>query len=262
MRGGPFNAYQIRPGDPYELSRGEPIRCAPTGGAGAGANQLGASVVGWDPAVKEVGVDAGYAPVPNMLRAPDVAVGNVPNKPGWIQGAPSLAIEYADRGQEEGPLEEKIADLLEAGTQFVWVVRLVGPRRVEVHEPNKPMRTAFPGALLTAPGVLQNPVEVEALYDRDAAERATLTNLLQRHGYKDLESVLQEGRQEGQQKGQQEGALAHARRTLRRTLERRRIAIPSDLEARIDACRDVAELDAWQDRALDASRLEDVFFDP
>jgi hypothetical protein len=39
------------------------------------------------------------------------------------------------------------------------------------------MRTVHPGHRLTAPGVLKNPVLVEALYDRDEAERATLTHV-------------------------------------------------------------------------------------
>ncbi len=58
------------------------------------------------------------------------------------------------------------------------MVRLAGPRRVEVHQSGKKVRTVLPGGSLTAPGVLQNAVPVEALYDRDAAERATFTNPL------------------------------------------------------------------------------------
>jgi Uma2 family endonuclease len=183
---GPYRAEDIRPGDPYELSNGHRILCMPTGGRGSGPNRLGASVVGWDPAVKEAGVDTGYAPEEGMLRAPDVAVGNVPDEPGWVPGVPELAIEYADVGQKEEELQQKIRDLLGAGTKYLWVVRLTGPRRVEVHEPGKRMRTVSPGKTLSAPGVLKNPVRVEALYDRDEAERATLTNLLQRQGYQDL----------------------------------------------------------------------------
>src|SRR5947207_105959 len=89
---GSFRAEQVRSGEPYEISGGRLIYCAPTGGSGSGGNRLGASVVGWDPAVKEAGVDTGYSPKPSILRAPDVAVGNVPDKPGWVKGAPHLAI--------------------------------------------------------------------------------------------------------------------------------------------------------------------------
>jgi hypothetical protein len=43
------------------------------------------------------------------------------------------------------------------------------------------------------PGVLRNPVPVEALYDRRAAHRVTLRNLLQRQGYENLDAVRAEG---------------------------------------------------------------------
>src|SRR5690349_16230163 len=92
-------AEQIHSGDPYEISDGRLIYCAPTGGGGSIGNRLGASVVGWDPAVKEVGIDTGYSPKHTTLRAPDVAVGNVPDTSGWVKGAPHLAIEYADIGK-------------------------------------------------------------------------------------------------------------------------------------------------------------------
>ncbi|HXU32848.1 MAG TPA: hypothetical protein VN851_19935, partial [Thermoanaerobaculia bacterium] len=60
-----------------------------------------------------------YAPTPETLRAPDIAVGNVPNAPDWVQGAPPLAVEYADTGQDEKELAVKISELLAAGTQIV-----------------------------------------------------------------------------------------------------------------------------------------------
>ena len=57
---------------------------------------------------------------------------------------------------------------------------MTGPRRVEVHDKGRPMRLAKPGEDLLAPGILQNPVPVVALYDREAAYQAMLRNLLQR----------------------------------------------------------------------------------
>jgi Uma2 family endonuclease len=252
---GPFLAEQIRSGDPYELSRGHPIHCLPTGGSGSGPNGLGFSVVAWDPAVTEAGVDAGYAPEPDMLRAPDVAVGNVPSKPGWIPGAPRLAIEYADIGQDEEKLQEKIADLLAAGTEYLWVVRLTGPRRVEVHTQGEPPETMLPGQLLRAPGVLQNPLPVEALYDRSAAEQVTFTNLLQRRGYADLETVLRKGREEGREQGR----LDHARSALRRVLARRGLTLAAEHEARIAACQDLDMLDRWLDQALSVESAGEIF---
>ena len=50
--------------------------------------------------------------------------------------------------------------------------------------------------MLAVPGILRNPIPVEALYDRAAGHRATLSNLLQREGYDSLEAVRREGRQE------------------------------------------------------------------
>jgi len=194
---GPFVASQIPPGSRYELRDGHALYCAPTGGDGSTSVARGAQVLATDPAVKQAGIDAGYSFGPGDLRAPDIAVGNVPDRPGWIAGVPPLAVEYASVGQDEAKLAEKIADFLNAGTLWVWVVRLLGPRRVEVHARGEAMRVYGPGEELRAPGILQNPVLVEALYDETAAQEATLRNLLQRRGYENLDAVREEGLEEG-----------------------------------------------------------------
>jgi len=256
---GPFRAEHLRSGDSYELSNGHAVFCLPTGGSGSEPNRLGASVVGWDPAVKEAGVDTGYSPEPGVLRAPDVAVGNVPNKPGWVPGAPNLAIEYADVGQDEDTLKEKIADLLDAGTRYLWVVRLSGPRRVEVHERGKKVVTVLPGQVLAAPGVLKNAVPVEALYDRDEAERATLTNLLQRKGYEDLEAVLAKGRTEGRVEGRTEGRAEGLTAAVIAVLEARQIRIPKAVRERIERSSDAAELERWVRRAAVIQKAGELF---
>jgi len=211
---GPFRADSIRCGDPYELSDGHAIYVLPAGGRHANAKAVGTNVLTTDPDVADAGVDAGCSPEPGTLRAPDIAVGNVPAEPGWIQGVPPLAVEYADTGQDEAELRAKIDDLLRGGTKYLWVVRLAGPRRVEVYEQGKPMRVALPGEELRAPGVLRNPVKVEALYDREAAMQATLRNLLQRAGYGSLDDVRDEGRAEGEAKGKAEGLADAARRLV------------------------------------------------
>lgn len=113
---GPFRADQIRPGDPYELSDGHPIECMPGGGRNSRANLVGGLALGTDPDVEFAGFDTGFSPEPGMLRAPDLAIGNVPDTPGWVAGVPPLALKYADTGQEEAVLTQKIADLLGAGT--------------------------------------------------------------------------------------------------------------------------------------------------
>ncbi len=204
---GPFRADQIRSGDPYELSNGHAIHCMTTGGRGSRANLLGGSVLDSDPQVEEAGIDTGYSPSSDTLRAPDVAVGNVPDTPGWVQGAPPLAVEYADTGQDPKELDLKISELLAAGTQIVWVVHLTGPRRVEVFENGQERRIVRPGEELTAPGILRNPVPVTALYDREAAHAVTFRNLLERQGYRDLDEVRGEGRQEGQQQALRQAIL-------------------------------------------------------
>lgn|GEM_PF-1046722 len=149
-------------------------------------------------AVTSAGFDTGFATDEQTMRAPDIAVGHVPDEPGWVNGVPPLAVEYADLGQDEADLQLKIRTLLDAGTRFVWVVRLTGVRRVEVHQPQVPFVLAYPGQSLEAPGVLSNPVPVEALYDPDAAHEAALRNLLQRRGYVDLDAVLEDGREKGE----------------------------------------------------------------
>ncbi|MEO7327065.1 MAG: Uma2 family endonuclease [Minicystis sp.] len=243
---GPFRAAALAPGDRYELHDGHAIYCAPTGGDGARRTVAGAQVLDTDPAVTETGIDAGYSAGPKDLRAPDVSVGNVPDKPGWIQGVPPLAVEYAGSGQDEATLQLKIADLLGAGTKWIWVVRLLGPRRVEVHERGVPLRTFGPGEELIAPGILQNPVLVEALFDREVAHRFTLRNLLQREGYQSLDDVREEGREEGRA------------RAVLAVLAARGVPVPDEIAARILACHEAATLDGWLRRAATAERLSDV----
>jgi hypothetical protein len=247
-------AIQLRPGDRYELSQGHPLWCAPTGGDGARRVGKGFAVLATDPAVTEAGIDPGYTTEPGQLRAPDVAIGHVPDAPGWIAGAPPLAVEYAGRGQDEADLQAKIEELLAAGTRWIWVVRLVGPRRVEVHEKGAPVRVVSAGERLTAPGVLQNDVPVEALWDGDAADAQTLRNLLQRHGYRDLAAVREEGREEGRDAGRLDGARA----SLRRVLARRGIPLSAEDEARIEACTSTDTLALWLEHAIDAPSAADA----
>lgn len=221
-----------------------------TGGRGSRANLVGGSVLDSDPAVEEAGVDTGYSPSPETLRAPDVAVGNVPDTPGWVDGAPPLAVEYADTGQDEKELTTKIAELFAAGTKLVWVVRLVGPRRVEVHEPDREMRLVRPGEDVVAPGILQNPVPVEALYDRRAAHEVTLRNLLQRQGYHDLDAVRGEGREEG---------CEALRATILDVLEARGLAVDENAHVVLGGCHDLKTLRLWTTRAATVATTVEVF---
>lgn len=239
---GPFSADQIHPGDRYELSAGHAIWCSPTGGRGARASLVGSTVLASDPDVASAGLDAGFSPTPDSLRAPDVAVGNVPDEPGWIQGVPLLAVEYADVGQDYDELAAKIRELLAAGTRWVWVVRLVGPRRVEVHASGQPMRLANPGEELQAPGVLRNPVPVEALYEPQAGLDATLRNLLQRQGYDSLDAIR----------------AAELRESLFEVFAARGLAVDEAAQNAITECTEPATLRRWHRAALTAETVEAV----
>lgn len=198
---------------------GRAIQCLPTGGRGSRSHLTGAIVLDSDPGVEEAGVDTGFAPDDPAHRAPDIAVGDVPDGPGWVRGVPPLAVEYADIGRDEADLRRKIAELL-PGTRHLWVVRLAGPRRVEMHEPGSPARVVSYDGELNALGVLANPIPVAALYDRNVATRATLRNLLQRLGYSGLDAGREEGREEGRAEAATAGVL--------RVLDARGIALSDD----------------------------------
>jgi len=179
---GPFRADQLRDGDRYELSHGHPIYRAPARRERAAPNIAGATVIDTDPEVAWAGVDAGFSSEPGTLCAPDVAVAAPTDASlsvtSWLTIAPPLAVAYAGQGQDEADLRLKIAELLEAGTRFVWVVRLRGPQHVEVHRPDGPMRLFTAGEVLEAPSILRNPVPVPALFDRETAHEGMLRHLL------------------------------------------------------------------------------------
>ena len=247
---GPFRVDQLRPGDPYELSDGHAIVAEPSGRRHARHNLAAGSLIDTDPAVEAAGVDAGFKLDEATLRAPDVSTGNLPDQEGFAIGPPALALEYVERGRDEADLERKVAELESAGTQVIWVVRLGGERRVEVHRPGEPTITRVSGEDLVAPGILRNAIPVDALYDRALAHDLTLRNLLQRHGYESLDAVRDEGHVAG--------AVSQARARLRRTLELRGIAIDAAHEKTIAGCSDLRMLDLWLDRALTAAATDDV----
>jgi hypothetical protein len=201
-------------------------------------------VLASDPAVQDVGVDVGFSPSPETLRAPDLSVGEIPDQPGWAEGAPSLAVEYADTGQDEADLQIKIRELFAAGTRYVWVVRLTGPRRIEVHQPDRKMRLAHPGEQLEAPGILANPVPVEALYDREAARPVIFRNLLQRQGYASLDEVRAEGEVQG------------LRKAIVAVLAARGLAVDDDLRTTLDTCDDPEALESALRQATTATSAD------
>ena len=220
-----------------------------------------------DPDASSGGIDPGYSPNLGMLRAPDLAVGNVPDEPGWIQGVPLLAVEYAGTGKDERDLQKKIKELLKEGTRLVWVVRLTGVPRVEVHEKDRPVRTAGLDDELSAPGILRNAVPVRALFDEEAARRVNLRNLLQRFGYDGIDAIRAEGEARGEAKGKAEGKIegeieGEAKGSARAVvafLEARGFALSDPVRERILACTDRTLLDRWITRSATITDLARLF---
>lgn len=171
------------------------------------------------------------------------------------RGAPPLAVEYADSGQDEDELARKIRVLVGAGTKHFWVVRLTGPRRVEVHEPGRAMRVVRPGEELEAPGILRNRVPAEALYDRDAAHEVALRNLLQRKGYESLRDVETKSEERGELRGQ---ARAGTRAVLS-VLAARGLHVPEDVRCQITVCENSSVLDRWIGRAVTVTSAIEIF---
>lgn len=242
---GPFRADQIREGDPYELSDGHAIYCAPAGNRHGATQNAGASALASDPTVDgHVAIDVGIAFNDNKnLRAPDLIVTDPsPPQPGWLRSVPPLAVEYADIGQDEAELTTKISELLTLGVRYIWVVRLSGPLRVEVHVPNEPMRIVRADDTLTAPGVLKNPIPVRALVDPAASAAVTLRNLLQRHGYDSIADI--------QAKTQAENILT--------ILQTRGVTVPPASAATIRACLDLMRLDLWLRRAVTVASVDEL----
>ncbi len=247
---GPFRADQIHEGDHYELSEGHAIHCMTAGDRHGNAHTAGTLTVATAAlSARQTGIDVGVAWNDGKnLRAPDLSVGREPQGNGWASTAPPLAIEYAGTGQDEVQLAAKIAELLELGTRLIWVVRLTGPLRVEIHEPGVPSRIVDADGMLTAPGILANEVSVRALIDPDIAVEAALHNILAKKGYRDLEAVREEGRAEGR--------IEQAREILHAQLSARGWTLPAPLDARITACTDLPTLMRWLSQVAVASDIE------
>ncbi|MBL9102765.1 MAG: Uma2 family endonuclease [Myxococcales bacterium] len=255
---GPWRADQIREGEPYELSNGHRIECMGAGERHSRAHAAGALVLATAaPSPDQTGIDLGVAWNDGKnLRAPDLVAGVTLKKNGWSSEAPPLAVEYASVGQNEDELKRKIAELLDFGTRIIWVVRLVGPLRVEIHEKDAGVRIVDADAVLTAPGILEYDVPARALIDPDIAVEAALHNTLARKGYRDLDAVRSEGHQEGHEEGHQEGVLAGLKQALRIQLTARGWTTPPELAARITACTDLPTLTRWITQCATAGDVE------
>ncbi len=93
-----------------------------------------ALLLGTDPLVEWTGTAAELSPGPRTLVQGDSS------EPGWITQPPPLVVELDDDDSDEGDLEQKVPELIDCGVRALWVARLTGPRRVEVHAPGQSPR--------------------------------------------------------------------------------------------------------------------------
>jgi Uma2 family endonuclease len=75
---------------------------------------------------------------PDTVRAPDVAFVRRERTrdpiPGYLEGAPDLAVEVLSPDDRPGYVRDKVAEWIEHGTGAVWVVE-PRARTVTVHRP-------------------------------------------------------------------------------------------------------------------------------
>ena len=100
----------------------------------------------------EVVVETGYLLRPGLVRAPDVSYvsGTVPDDGrGFVEGAPTLAVEVSSPGDRESDLLQKVGEYIDAGASRVWVVR---PERgsVAIYSSDGEARTFHRGETLTS----------------------------------------------------------------------------------------------------------------
>jgi hypothetical protein len=73
------------------------------------------------------------------------------------------------------------------------------------------------------------------------------------------ETAYLEGKAEGKAEGTAEGAAKAEAALILRVLEKHGVPVPEDTQDRITSCTDLDILTLWFDRALTATRVEDLF---
>jgi hypothetical protein len=87
--------------------------------------------------------------------------------------------------------------------------------------------------------------------------KQTLSHVLEGHGDEVMTTIAQEWIDEGRKLGVDEGVA----RAVLRVLKKRGLGVRPEVEARVLACTDLAVLERWLDRAIDARSADDVFAD-
>lgn len=119
-----------------ELVNGKIVEMTPVGGLhGQLTARLGQALLahvdrhgGGEVVAGDVGFVLGLPGDPERVRAPDVAFVSTPRlpggrlPPGFLSGAPDLAVEVLSPTDNPVNLEQKVRDYLEAGGRLVWVV--------------------------------------------------------------------------------------------------------------------------------------------
>jgi predicted transposase YdaD len=67
-----------------------------------------------------------------------------------------------------------------------------------------------------------------------------------------------EGRKKGREEGRKEGEVQVRQQVLLLQLRKRFRALPAEVVARVERTTDLAQLDAWLERIVDATTLEDM----
>lgn len=269
MSPGPFRAHMLRDGDRYELCNGHTIRQPPARSLKGSCVTIGSSAIMYAPGItRSCGLNVGIAFNDDKnLRAPNIVLDMDLGGSGWATQAPPLAVEYADPHTDDEDLDHKIAELIELGTRIYWVVRLVGPLRVDVHEAGRPLRTVEADETLHADGILRNAVPVRALVEHEASQALTLLNILNGKGYRNLAEYLAdhpnvrriEEYEENYKGGYEEGiaeALDELRDLVLAQISSRGWTLSPALQARLDACRDQPTLVRWYAAVATTSNIE------
>jgi Uma2 family endonuclease len=100
--------------------------------------------------------ESGYRLTPHTIRGPDISFvrkSRLQNPDEYFEGGPDLAVEIVSPGDDASDLREKIQQYLNAGTSVVWVV-YPRARRIEIHTPDKTIRTLGIEDTLEAPELL------------------------------------------------------------------------------------------------------------
>ncbi len=137
-----FEQYSHREGK-FELVKGEVVEVKPPGEEhGEIAGNIAGEFYGYSRryGTGRMGVETGHRleSAPDTVRGPDVyfslsrRAGGRERSPGFVPGAPDIAVEVVSPSDTAPEVERKVAEYLAAGSQRVWLV-YPASRSVAVH---------------------------------------------------------------------------------------------------------------------------------